>query len=218
VNEAHAPKFGKGFMFEIRARFDDSVIRVYQAFSPEVALPALVAGRFVPPFKMSRMTWIKPSFNWMMYRSGFASKPGQEYVLGIDIRREGFEWALEHGVLSAFVPELHGSEKHWERLCCNSSVRIQWDPERTWDLRKVHDQKTIQIGLTGPAINKYVNEWIVSIENVTPIAESIARFVSRGVPPFKRPDQEEKTYPATSRLVRKLVVYSAGGNNCVHYL
>ena len=104
-------------MFEIRARFDDSVIRVYQAFSPEVALPALVAGRFVPPFKMSRMTWIKPSFNWMMYRSGFASKPGQEYVLGIDIRREGFEWALEHGVLSAFVPELHGSEKHWERLC-----------------------------------------------------------------------------------------------------
>ena len=148
VNEAHAPKFRKGFMFEIRARFDDSVIRVYQAFSPEVALPALVAGRFVPPFKMSRMTWIKPSFNWMMYRSGFASKPGQEYVLGIDIRREGFEWALEHGVLSAFVPELHGSEKHWERLCCNSSVRIQWDPERTWDLRKVHDQKTIQESLT----------------------------------------------------------------------
>jgi Domain of unknown function (DUF4291) len=41
---------------------------------------------------MGRMTWIKPSFNWMTYRSGYATKPGQEVVLGIDIAREGFDW------------------------------------------------------------------------------------------------------------------------------
>ena len=79
---------------------------------------------------MSRMTWIKPSFNWMMYRSGYASKPGQEVVPGIDISREGFEWALEHAVLSAFTPSVHASPEEWQRLLAARPVRIQWDPER----------------------------------------------------------------------------------------
>lgn len=96
--------------YEIRAIYNENTIRVYQAYSPEIALPALEAGRFVPPFKMERMTWIKPSFNWMMYRSGFGSKAGQEVVLGIDITRAGFEWALQHAALSHFIPEVHGSE------------------------------------------------------------------------------------------------------------
>jgi len=181
---------------------------VYQAFSPEVAVPALMAGRFVPPFKMSRMTWIKPSFNWMMYRSGFASKPGQEYILGIDIHREGFQWALEHGVVATFVPEQHGSQENWQHLCCDSSVRIQWDPERSWDIKKVPNKRTIQIGLTGPAVHKYVNDWIVKIENLTSIARSISTFLSTGEPPFKRPDQEEMSYPIDSQLKEKIFIRS----------
>src|SRR4051812_17137799 len=39
-----------------------------------MAEPALSAGTFVPPFKAGRMTWIKPSFLWMMYRSGWATQ------------------------------------------------------------------------------------------------------------------------------------------------
>jgi hypothetical protein len=85
----------------IRAAYSDYTIRVYQAYGSEIAIPALETGRFKPPFQIGRMTWIKPSFNWMMYRSGFASKPGQEFVLGIDITREGFEWALRHAALSS---------------------------------------------------------------------------------------------------------------------
>ena len=40
------------------------------------------------------MTWIKPSFLWMMYRCGWGLKEGQETVLAVEITREGFEWAL----------------------------------------------------------------------------------------------------------------------------
>ena len=90
----------------VRAIYSDRTIRVYQAYRQEIARPALAAGRFVSPFEMDRMTWIKPSFNWMMYRSGYATKPGQEVVLGIDISREGFEWALEHATLSKFIPSV----------------------------------------------------------------------------------------------------------------
>jgi len=69
-------------------------------------MPALAAGKFVPPFGMERMTWIKPSFNWMMHRCGYATKPGREVVLGIDMTRHGFEWALEHAVLSSLDPSI----------------------------------------------------------------------------------------------------------------
>jgi hypothetical protein len=129
--------------FEIRARFNASTVRVYQAYPARIAEPALAAGRFVAPFKLSRMTWIKPSFNWMMYRSGYATKPDQEFVLGIDILREGFEWALERAVLSTFHPGAHLSPGNWKNLLHESPVRIQWDPERDWTLRSIDDVRTI---------------------------------------------------------------------------
>ena len=59
---------------EVRAVYDAETIRVYQAYSDEIADAALAAGTFVAPFKRDRMTWIKPSFLWMMYRSGWARK------------------------------------------------------------------------------------------------------------------------------------------------
>jgi Domain of unknown function (DUF4291) len=82
----------------IRAAYTDKTIRVYQAYAPEIAEPAIRAGTFVPPFSRERMTWIKPSFGWMMYRSGWVRKSGQERVLAIEIWRDGFEWALGHGL------------------------------------------------------------------------------------------------------------------------
>jgi hypothetical protein len=60
---------------QVRAVYTDTTITVYQAYSAEIAAPALRAGRFVP-FKRERMTWIKPSFLWMMYRCGWAAEPG----------------------------------------------------------------------------------------------------------------------------------------------
>jgi hypothetical protein len=100
----------------VRAKYTESTVRIYQAYPPAIAGPALAAGTFVPPFKKDRMTWIKPSFNWMMYRSGFATKAGQEVVLGIDITRDGFEWALRHAVLSSFTSALHSTFDDWRKL------------------------------------------------------------------------------------------------------
>lgn len=79
---------------------------MYQAYAPQIARPAVVAGRFVEPFKRDRMTWVKPSFRWMMYRCGWATKPGQEHVLAIDITWAGFEWALARACLSYYDPDI----------------------------------------------------------------------------------------------------------------
>jgi hypothetical protein len=89
---------------EIRAQYDDELITVYQAYRKEIAVSAVENQKFVsPPFKMERMTWIKPSFLWMMYRAGWASKEGQEHILEIQIRREGFEWALENAAFHILI-------------------------------------------------------------------------------------------------------------------
>jgi Domain of unknown function (DUF4291) len=188
----------------IRAAFSQDTVRVYQAYRPEIAMPALAAGKFVPPFSMGRMTWIKPSFNWMMYRCGYATKPGQEVVLGIDIGRGGFEWALERAVLSDFNPSLHPSHDEWRGSLNDAPVRVQWDPERDWRLNVVKNVRAIQIGLAGEAVQHYVNEWIVRIEDVTPLAHRLAAYLKAGVVPDNLPDELEMPYPLSPALQLKL--------------
>jgi hypothetical protein len=116
---------------QVRALFDARTVTVYQAYAPDIADRALAAGTFVPPFKLGRMTWIKPSLLWMMYRCGWATKPGQERVLAIQITREGFEWALGRSALSHYQPGTYTSHEQWAERKRVSPVRIQWDPERS---------------------------------------------------------------------------------------
>ena len=165
---------------QIRAVFDDQTIRVYQAYSDAIADSALAAGAFVsPPFKMARMTWIKPSFLWMMYRSGWGTKPGQTRVLAIDMTRAGFEWALDHACLSHYEPGTYASKESWEALKAKASVRIQWDPERDASLRQLA-YRAIQIGLSGKAVKLYVTAWIVGIIDISEQCREIRELQKTG--------------------------------------
>lgn len=161
---------------EIRASFDKDTITVYQAYGNAIALPAIIFQKFVSPFKMERMTWIKPSFLWMMYRSGWATKEGQEHVLAIKITRKGWEWVLKNSCLSHFVKEVHGTNENWKSTLQNSPVRIQWDPEKDIFLNNL-DYRSIQVGLAGIAVEKYVNEWIVGIEDVSEKCQKIHSII-----------------------------------------
>ncbi|MBB3761891.1 DUF4291 domain-containing protein [Xanthomonas arboricola] len=162
---------------QIRAVYDKKIIRVYQAYSDAIAESALIHQTFIsPPFKMERMTWIKPSFLWMMYRAGWGYKDeGQKRILAIDITREGFEWALAHSCPSH--PEPGMSHEEWDQLKSRSPVRIQWDPERDLSLQPL-PHRAIQIGLSKEAVQLYVSEWIQRITDVTPLAHSINSLVS----------------------------------------
>ena len=164
---------------EVRAVYDSFTIRVYQAYSDAIAESALAQGRFVsPPFKMGRMTWIKPSFLWMMYRAGWGFKDaGQKRILAIDISREGFEWALTHSCLSH--PEGDLSFDAWQKLKDSSPVRVQWDPERDL-LHRPLEHRAIQIGLSGEAVRRYASEWIQRITDVTGLAHTVQGLVAAG--------------------------------------
>lgn len=163
---------------QVRGSYSERTIRVYQAYSPDIAMAALDAQTFKPPFRRGRMTWIKPSFTWMIYRAGCGTKPGQERILAVDILREGFEWALANSSLSHFDRKIHSSTEEWKRKLGKSPVRIQWDPERTVSLDSL-PWKAIQIGLAGTAVDGYVHEWIVRIEEVTDLARQMAKLVAQ---------------------------------------
>ncbi|MDP0498788.1 MAG: DUF4291 domain-containing protein [Verrucomicrobiota bacterium JB022] len=164
---------------EIRAVYTEQTIRVYQAYADPIADAALERGTFCGPFKMTRMTWIKPSFLWMMYRCGWAEKEGQTRVLAVDISRRGFEWALSHACLSHFDSTRHNDEAEWKRAMQESPVRVQWDPERDLSFAPL-DYRSLQVGLSGEAVEQYVKDWISHIEDVTPLARQIYQEVLGG--------------------------------------
>jgi hypothetical protein len=167
---------------QVRAAYTADSIMVYQAYAPEIAAPAVATGRFVPPFKRDRMTWIKPSFLWMMYRCGWATKPGQERVLAVEITRAGFEWALAHACLSHVDPALHPNHGSWSRQLKRSPVRVQWDPERSLRLG-VLPYRSLQVGLSGEAVDRYVDEWIVGLTDLTPTVRTIHELLRAGDEP-----------------------------------
>jgi hypothetical protein len=180
---------------QVRASFNDRTITVYQAYSPQIADAAIAAQTFVAPFKRGRMTWIKPSFLWMMYRSGWACKPGQERVLAIEITRDGFEWALAHAALSKYEPGTHASEQQWAEQRQAGPVRVQWDPDRSVTFAPL-SRRAIQIGLSAGAVGRYLDQWITGITNVTPLAERIHQHVSSGDHSAAQAElPEERVYP-----------------------
>jgi hypothetical protein len=71
----------------ILAHYDDASIIVYQAYRPEIADYAIAHQAFGGAFSFGRMSWIKPNFLWMMYRSGWGTKEGQERTLALRLRR-----------------------------------------------------------------------------------------------------------------------------------
>ncbi|MDT0345997.1 DUF4291 domain-containing protein [Streptomyces litchfieldiae] len=165
--------------YRIRASHTDATITVYQAYPPAIGRAAARTGRFPATWKRDRMTWVKPSFLWMMYRCGWGTKPDQETVLAVEITREGFAWALRHACLSHYVPGTHADPADWRRQLGRAPARVQWDPERDLWLRPL-DHRSLQLGLSGPAAHRYADEWIVGITDVTPLAHRIHALVRDG--------------------------------------
>lgn len=188
----------------VQAQFTDNIVRVYQAFSPNIADSAIHLQKFGDGFKMERMTWIKPSFCWMLYRSRFATAQNQERILAIDIKRTGLEWALTHSVLTSHNPE-NCSRASWKNLLATNPVRVQWDPERDICLEKIEGVRAIQIGLSGDAVVRYVNNWIVGIDDVTHLAGRARRQEAKNLLEL---GIHERPYPLPSWITKKI-----GGSN-----
>jgi Domain of unknown function (DUF4291) len=151
----------------ILAHYDDATVVVYQAYRPSIAQHVLTHGRFGgSDFAFARMSWIKPGFLWMMYRSGWATKPGQEMVLALRIRRRFFD-----GIVAAAVPTSYNADRYptsadWRDAGRAAAVRVQWDPDHDPQGAKL-ERRSIQLGLRGEALRAFANVELVEAIDMT---------------------------------------------------
>ena len=106
------------------------------------------------------MTWIKPSFAWMLFRSGYGKKHNQTRVLKVK---------LSHAVVAEILSRCTCVHAGWRGGGTCPDGRVQWDPSR--DLfaaednvpRKMTKGRAIQIGMARSLSVFYV-ENALSIE------------------------------------------------------
>eukprot|EP00092_Neocalanus_flemingeri_P006042 GFUD01006510.1.p1 GENE.GFUD01006510.1~~GFUD01006510.1.p1 ORF type:complete len:454 (+),score=106.44 GFUD01006510.1:172-1533(+) len=161
---AEWPEFGQ----HILAYTDTDTVTVYQAFKPSIAEFAVKNQKFGgSDYSLSRMTWIKTNFLWMMHRSNWGRSKNQEKVLAIHICKEGFLKILSRA-FSAQAQKTAGLEY--------VDVRLQWDPDHD-PAGKKERRRAIQLGLRGETLEEFNNTWIVGIEDISSIVEDGLKMV-----------------------------------------
>ena len=155
----------------ILACFDEETIFVYQAYSSAIGLFAARNGYFGEGFSYGRMSWIKPNFLWMMYRSDWGRAHNQEVILGIKLRRQFFDSLLMQSVPSNFSPEKFVTQEEWKSAVAQSDVRIQWDPDHSPRGDKV-DRRAVQLGLRGVTLESYGKREIIEIVDMSEFVAS----------------------------------------------
>jgi hypothetical protein len=162
----------------ILAQHDASSVVVYQGYRLSIADFAVAHQRFGGEFSFTRMSWIKPNFLWMMYRSGWATKENQERILAVRLKSSFFEGLLERAVSSTFDPERYPSHDDWHGAVANSDVRLQWDPDHDLNGRPLA-RRALQLGLRGRALEEYADAAIISIEDITAFVKHTHELLER---------------------------------------
>lgn len=185
----------------ILASYDDTSVVVYQAYRPSIGQWAVEHQQLGgPEFGYSRMSWIKPNFLWMMYRSGWGTKENQEVTLALRIRRPFFESLLAQAVESGFAQDQFASRDDWQRAVSGSEVRVQWDPDHDPHGNK-QERRALQLGLRGSALRAFGTTELVEIIDMSELVRSQrARLQARGVEDLSTP--AETVYLPTDPGIR----------------
>lgn len=178
----------------VLAQYDDETIVVYQAYRPAIGRFAAEHGRFGGEFSLSRMSWIKTNFLWMMYRSGWGTKQDQEVTLAVRLPRAALDGLMREAVASTFEAGGHATREAWAGAVAGSEVRLQWDPDHD-PVGRPLERRAVQLGLRGETLRRYAQEWPVEIEDVSAfVAEQRAAAMEGRWEELRVP--EERVYPA----------------------
>lgn len=187
----------------ILAHYDERSIIVYQASRPAVGQFAITHQQFGDGFSYSRMSWIKPNFLWMMYRSGWGSKPGQEVTLALRLRRPFFDAILEQAVQSTYDDQQYPTVADWKSELQTSRVRLQWDPDHDPNGAS-QERRAVQLGLRGDVLKAYGTQELLEVIDMTAfVAEQREHAARPGFSELRVP--VERVYlPASRALVERL--------------
>jgi hypothetical protein len=164
----------------ILAQYDEKSVIVYQAYKPSIAEWSVRHQRLGgPDFSYGRMSWIKPNFLWMMYRSGWGTKKDQETTLALRLARSFFDSLLETAVASTFSGSEYQSVEEWKAALQASEVRLQWDPDHD-PHGKPQERRAIQLGLRGMALKRFGEEALLEILDVSDFVSEQFKNIEAG--------------------------------------
>lgn len=186
---------------EIIALYDKKYIRIYQAHREKIARQAVELKTFGSEFNVNRMTWIKPSFLWLMHRSNWAAKKNQEYILSIDILRDTFDSFLEQAVLTTDESSIFKNYNSWEKAFNSTDVYCQWDPDRSLKGNPLN-RGAIQLGIKNNAIDLF----LASIYNITDMTKDVNKWREKlNYNKLTVKDlPKEKVYPVSDYIKKRL--------------
>lgn len=145
------------------------------------------------------MTWIKPNFLWMMYRSSWGRSKNQERVLGVWLKKDAFLNLLRHSVHTSSS----AAEDDWSSTSTTldplpgwkGRVRLQWDPDHGPNGEPV-GRRAIQIGIknvpwwhTGECFEKIIDVTPLMIEQRVHVPSSIPQLYTPQERIFVIPDK-----------------------------
>ncbi len=182
----------------ILAQYDENSVIVYQAYKPSIGEWAIRHQRLGgPDFNYARMSWIKPNFLWMMYRSGWGTKKDQEMTLALRLSRTFFDGILGDAVESTFSADVHKSKDAWKNALETSDVRLQWDPDHD-PHGKPEERRAIQLGLQRQSLRRMGEEALLEIIDVSElVSEQSKRVKSVDLGELKTP--KERIYIESCR-------------------
>lgn len=142
-------------------------IALFHAFSPEYIQKDQLSEE---KLNMDRMTWMKTSLLWTLYRSDWATKERQERIVEVQVQPTYIEELVAKAV------------KTKDPQANNSKVLYQKDPDRAilgkiWNKGQdnywLKARRTMQIGIRGSELERYINEIVPT--NLTDITATVNR-------------------------------------------
>ncbi|MEO0563263.1 MAG: DUF4291 family protein, partial [Chloroflexota bacterium] len=94
----------------------------------------------------------------------------------------------------------------WRDQFETAQVHVQWDPERSIKGADLQID-SIQVGLSRHIVRRFVDEWVVQIEDYTPLVRKIYGLLKKGdLKNAKRQLPTEKQYPIPSEIGSHLMI------------
>ncbi|EQC38959.1 hypothetical protein SDRG_03914 [Saprolegnia diclina VS20] len=177
--EARWPSTGR----VVLAHQTSSHVVVYQAYNAKLAAAIVAAQCLHAPsvvaagYSLQRMTWIKPNFLWMMFRSKWATAINQEGILALYVQRDAFNQLITDGVLST-CEDGAVTRDEWTQRILNSNIRLQWDPDHVPDGSRHLGRRALQIGLRGDALLAFSSSMVDGIVDVTDFVAAQRPYVA----------------------------------------
>ncbi len=187
----------------ILGQYNDDYIVVYQAYRQSIGEFAATNQFFGGDFSYNRMTWIKPNFLWMMYRSGWGTKPGQEITLAIKLKKDVFDDYLASAVASSYAQTSIDNHEAWKQAVGDSDVRLQWDPDHHPTGAK-EVRKAIQLGVRGSKLEPFKGGGIVEIEDISDFVNQQRELLNNNQMSELMVPEESVYVPSKPELIKNI--------------